>query len=114
MENIFYINILKMVLFLWFLFFIFVIKNDMSYLGAPKYSKIEIEFRDTTSKKLLNEILNNKNNSMSVFEDCGVMITGNHLLIIEDNAIDIPESIKFTKTSIFPLDEIEYYKIYNY
>ena len=86
----------------------------MSYLGAPKYSKVEIEFREHTSKKILNEVLNNKTESSKSFEDCGVMITGNHLLIIEDNSIDLPESKKYTKTSIFPLDEIENYKIYNY
>jgi len=86
----------------------------MSYLGAPKYSKIELEFREPASKKILNEVLNNKSETTKIFEDCGVMITGNHLLIIEDNSIDLPESKKFTKTTIFPLDEIEHYKIFNY
>jgi hypothetical protein len=86
----------------------------MSYLGAPKYSKVEIQFREHASKKILNEVLNNKSETITTFEDCGIMITGNHLLVIEDNSIDLPESKKFTKTTIFPLDEIENYKIYNY
>ena len=90
----------------------------MSYLGAPKYSKVEIQFREHASKKILNEVLNNKSETIPtihiVFEDCGIMITGNHLLVIEDNSVDLPESKKFTKTTIFPLDEIENYKIYNY
>jgi hypothetical protein len=86
----------------------------MSYLGAPKYSKVEIEFREHASKKILNEVLNNKSENNKVFEDCGVMITGNHLLVIEDNSIDLPESKKYTKTTIFSLDEVENYKIYNY
>ena len=86
----------------------------MSYPGAPKYSKIEIEFKEKTGTKILNEVLNNKVETSKQFEDCGVMITGNHLLIIEDNSINVPESTKFTKTFIFPLDEIEWYKIYNY
>ena len=86
----------------------------MSYLGAPKYSKVEIEVREHASKKILNEVLNNKSENNKVFEDCGVMITGNHLLVIEDNSIDLPESKKYTKTTIFSLDEVENYKIYNY
>lgn len=86
----------------------------MSNLGAPKYSKIEIQFKEYASKRILNEVLNNKSETTRTFEDCGVMITGDYLLIIEDNSVDLPESAKYTKTYIFPLTEIDYYKIYNY
>lgn len=86
----------------------------MSYPGAPKYSKIEIEFKENPGNKILNEVLNNKSENTKIFEDCGIMITGNHLLVIEDNSVNVPESSKYTKTSIFSLDEIEWYKIYNY
>jgi len=39
----------------------------MSYLGAPKYSKVEIQFREHASKKILNEVLNNKSETITTF-----------------------------------------------
>lgn len=82
--------------------------------GAPKYSKIEILFKENASNRILNEILNSTSDLFKTFEDCGVMITGNFLLIILDNVSDTPESIKHTKTMIFPLEQVEHYKIYNF
>lgn len=82
---------------------------------APKYSKIEISFKFSTIKELLNETpsLNETNLKVKTFEDCGVVITGNHLLIIEDNKTDGDPEIRYTKQTIFDLSEIESYKVYN-
>ena len=82
--------------------------------GAPKYSRVEIMFKENAGSKILNEIINSSKDPLMVFEDCGVMITGDFLLIILDNVSEIPESIKCTKTHIFPLNQIEYYKIFNF
>jgi hypothetical protein len=82
--------------------------------GAPKYSRVEILFKENVSNKILNEVLNSKTETLKVFEDCGVMITGDFLLIIMDNELETPESVRCTKTHIFPLNQIEYYKIYNF
>lgn len=81
--------------------------------GAPKYSRVEISFKENAGSRILNEIINSSPQTNKIFEDCGVMITGDFLLIIEDNINDIPESIKYTKTHIFPLVEVDYYKIFN-
>lgn len=82
--------------------------------GAPKYSRVEIIFKENAGSKILNEVLNSRSESLKVFEDCGVMITGDFLLIILDNVSETPESVKYTKTHIFPLDQIDYYKIFNF
>lgn len=81
---------------------------------APKYSRVEISFKENAGNRILNEILNSPPESTKIFEDCGVMITGNFLLIILDNVSETPESIKHTKTNIFSLEQIEHYKIYNF
>ena len=82
--------------------------------SAPKYSKVEILFKENVGSRILNEMLNSSTDLIKTFEDCGIMITGNFLLVILDNATEIPENVKYTKTNIFPLEQIEYYKIFNY
>ena len=83
--------------------------------SAPKYSKVEILFKENVGNRILNEVLNNKaEDPIKTFEDCGIMITGNFLLVILDNSTETPETMMFTKTNIFSLEQIEYYKIYNY
>jgi hypothetical protein len=82
--------------------------------GAPKYSRVEIVFKENAGNRILNEIINSSKEPIEIFEDCGVMITGDFLLIILDNVSETPESIKYTKTHIFPLTQIEYYKIFNF
>lgn len=81
--------------------------------GAPRYSRIEINFKENAGSKILNEIINSSSESTKTFEDCGLMITGDFLLVIEDNINEIPDSIKCTKTHIFPLVQINNYKIFN-
>lgn len=82
--------------------------------GAPKYSKVEITFKENVGNKILNEVLNSKNETTKIFEDCGVVITGDFLLIILDNINETPETVKYTKTNIFPLNQIDNYKIYEF
>ena len=82
---------------------------------APKYSKIEITLKFGTIKDLLNETSSLKDNKLDVkiFEDCGLIITGNHLLIIEDNKIDEESDVKYSKQTIFDLSDIKEYKAYS-
>lgn len=82
--------------------------------GAPKFSRVEISFKENASTKILNEVLNSKSETLRVFEDCAVMISGDHLFVIEDNYLETPESVKCTKNHIFQLSQIENYKIFNF
>lgn len=82
--------------------------------GAPKFSRVEIYFKENAGTKILNEVLNSKSDTLRVFEDCAVMVTGDFLFIIEDNSTETPESVKYTKNYIFPLLQIEHYKVFNF
>lgn len=81
---------------------------------APRYSRVEIFFRENAGSKILNEILKSSQDTMKVYEDCAVMITGDFLLIMLDNITEVPETVKYTKTVIIPLEQVESYKVFNF
>ena len=64
---------------------------------APKYSKIELI---TSGGQLIS------------FEDCGMFISGNHLIIVEDVKDETGETNTVTEGSVFNLTEIKQYKTY--
>jgi hypothetical protein len=78
----------------------------MSINTAPKYSKIELlikneGYRDTDLRST----------TKIEFLDCGLIISGNHLIIVIDERNDINNSLTSTGR-IFNLKEISAYKTY--
>lgn len=78
----------------------------MSINTAPKYSKIELlvkneGYRDTDLRST----------TKIEFLDCGLIISGDHLIIVIDERNDINNSLTSTGR-IFNLKEISAYKTY--
>jgi len=75
----------------------------MSANRAPKFGKVELLLKSTTNDPL--------NTTKVEFGDCGLMITGDHIIVI----IDEKDELKNTLTStgnIFNLRDVQAYKTY--
>lgn len=73
----------------------------MSSNLAPKFGKVEL--------LLKSEDKNNLSTTNITFEDCGLMITGDYIIVIIDERNDINTSITSTG-KIYPLKNISAYK----
>ncbi len=77
--------------------------------SIPKYSKVEIIFHTI--------VFNGKNHYRSgstykdEYLDCGLMITGDYLIIIMDEKDELKSSATSTG-KIFPMSEVKAYKTY--
>jgi len=75
--------------------------------SAPKFRKIILLLKDNNSKD--KDIIS----TVAVeYEDCAMIITGNYVIITEeenDNNIDVPSSVK---GKIYDIREIDSYKLY--
>lgn len=77
---------------------------------APKYSKIELLLKSNqNARRVPNESLD-LNTTRIEFEDAGLIITGDYIVIVE-NDID-PEQPQINTGRIFPLSEIVAYRTY--
>ena len=65
---------------------------------APKFGKVELLIRTGGSSR-----------SLETFEDCGLMITGDYMIVILDETDDINNTLTSTG-NIFNLKEIVSYK----
>lgn len=68
---------------------------------VPKYSKVEL----IISKGLCDD-------EFEEYEDCGMVITGNHLVIVLDLRDETGETNASTEGIIYKLNEIKRYKTY--
>jgi hypothetical protein len=68
--------------------------------SAPKFGKIEILVK------------NNHNIDREEYDDCGLVITGNYLIVVIDERNDIENSLT-TTGKIFNLENIKSYKTYS-
>jgi hypothetical protein len=75
--------------------------------SAPKFRKIVLLLKDQNSKD--KDIIP----TVAIeYEDCAMIITGNYVIITEeenDNNIDVPSSVK---GKIYDIREIDSYKLY--
>ena len=74
---------------------------------APKYSKIEII---TTGN--LNRETSLVEENLLTFNDCGMFISGDHLIIVEDVKDETGELNTVTEGTVFNLTRIKQYKTY--
>lgn len=75
----------------------------MSTNRAPKYSKVEILLKTKTSDKSIDST------SKLEFLDCGLMITGDYIVVIIDEKDEINNSLTSTG-KIFSMSEVSGYK----
>ncbi len=70
---------------------------------APKFGKVELLFKNGETTKEL------ASTTRLEFEDCGLMITGDHIIVILDERDEINNTLTSTGR-IFNLKEIAAYK----
>jgi len=91
-------------------------------ITAPTYSKIILLVKTNYYKRPLltenddNDIVSNDIPSTAVveYEDCGMVITGNYILIAQEQNNDDKTKEKFTDNKIYHIDEIDSFRLYNY
>jgi hypothetical protein len=74
---------------------------------APKYSKIEL-----ITKNNLNQSTSLIEENLLTFEDCGMFISGDFLIIVEDTKDETGETNTVTEGTVFNLTNIKQYKTY--
>lgn len=74
---------------------------------APKYSKIEL-----ITKYNLNQTTKLVEEEFITFEDCGMFISGDHLIIVQDVKDNTGETNTATEGTVFNLVNIKQYKTY--
>lgn len=79
----------------------------------PKYSKIEVILKDK-SEEIWNDGLKSSvpQKTHYTFEDAGLVITGNSLIIVIDGKNEIDDTLSSTG-KIFDLKDVATYKTYN-
>ena len=70
---------------------------------APKFSKVELLIRDTINIKTLPSV------TRLEFLDCGLMITGDYIIVIIDERDEINNTLTSTG-KIYPIKDIISYK----
>ena len=73
----------------------------MSANRAPKFGKVELLFKSTTNDPI--------NTTKLIFEDCGLMITGDHIVVIIDEKDEMNNTLTSTG-NVFNLRELQAYK----
>lgn len=75
--------------------------------SAPKYSKIELIISNDSMSagKITPE-------DLITFNDCGMFMTGDHLIIVEDSRDESGQNNQATEGTVFPLNNIKKYKTY--
>lgn len=76
---------------------------------APKFGKVEL--------LVINELSTNKdpkipNVDKITFEDCGLMITGDYIIVIVDEKDELKDTLTSTGR-IFPLNKVQAYKTHS-
>lgn len=70
-------------------------------MTAPKFGKVELLIKSDQKKSMSNVKL--------TFNDCGLMITGDYIIVIIDERDEINQTLTSTG-KIFPLKDVEAYK----
>jgi hypothetical protein len=70
-------------------------------MTAPKFGKVELLIKSDQKNTL--------SNTKITFNDCGLMITGDYIIVVIDERDEINGSLTSTG-KIFPLKEVEAYK----
>jgi len=65
--------------------------------GAPKFSKVELILKDGENRDIIEYV------------DCGMVITGDYIIIVEDEK-DIEETTTNSTGTIYHINEIAQYK----
>lgn len=73
----------------------------MSFNMAPKFGKVELIIKSSNPQNLSTTKLE--------FDDCGLMITGDYIIVILDESDDVKHTLTSTGT-IFHLNEVKAYK----
>jgi hypothetical protein len=74
---------------------------------APKFSKVELLIKDTKGSDLLGST------TKIEFDDCGLMITGDYLVIIIDERNELNGTLTSTG-KIFEMKTIQAYKTHSF
>jgi len=72
---------------------------------APKYSKVELLIKSPTNIPKLLSI------EKLEFLDCGLIITGDYIIVIVDETDEVNTSMKSTG-NIYPLSQVSSYRTY--
>ena len=91
-------------------------------ITAPTYSKIILLVKTNYYKKTLltedddNDTITSDLPSTAVveYEDCGMVITGNYIIIAQDKNKDDKTKQKFTDNKIYQIDEVDSFRLYSY
>lgn len=65
--------------------------------GAPKFGKVELILKEGDNRERIS------------YDDCGMVITGNYIIIVEDEKSDVETTTTSTAT-IYNISEIAQYK----
>jgi hypothetical protein len=77
----------------------------MTLNKIPKYSKVELLFKEKNTNGL-------QSVTKLEFDDCGLMITGDYIVVITDHKHDIETSLN-SVGKIYHLNNIDSYKTYS-
>jgi hypothetical protein len=89
-------------------------------ITAPTYSKIILLVKTNYYKRSLiteeDDIMPDDIPSTVVveYEDCGMVVTGNYIIIAQEENKDDKTKQKFTDNKIYQIEEIESFRLYNY
>jgi|TARA_Y100000389_G_scaffold169148_1_gene175205 hypothetical protein len=68
--------------------------------GAPKFGKVELLLKDKDNGLARNKV---------EYDDCGMIITGDYIIIVLDDKVDI-ETTNTSTGKIYHMSEIDSYK----
>lgn len=78
----------------------------MSLNKAPKFGKVELLIKSKNKGDIISSL------TRLEFDDCGLMITGDYLIVITDEKDELKTSLTSTG-QIFHISEISAYKTYS-
>jgi hypothetical protein len=89
-------------------------------ITAPTYSKIVLLVKTNYYKRSIlteeDDIISDELPSTVVveYEDCGMIITGDYIIIAQEQNKDDKTKEKFTDNKIYNIDEVESFRLYKY
>ena len=89
-------------------------------ITAPTYSKITLLVKTNYYKRSLlteeDDIISDELPSTVVveYEDCGMIITGDYIIIAQEQNKDDKTKEKFTDNKIYNINEVESFRLYKY
>lgn len=89
-------------------------------ITAPTYSKIVLLVKTNYYKRSIlteeDDIISDDLPSTVVveYEDCGMIITGDYIIIAQEQNKDDKTKEKFTDNKIYNIDEVESFRLYKY